>query len=568
MSNTTENTTGNTNESRPARSNTRSSERPFSARPPRSGGFRRGGEGGNFTRRPFTQRPPREPENFDNINDGITPQQVADCGFSKFKLPENLIKALVRVGFNEPTTIQHDVIEYVLDGNDLLASSKTGSGKTLAFCAPLIAKLMENKDARGLISTPTREIATQVSKVISDICKGLGIYYVLIIGGENMDKQIDTLARNPQIIIGTPGRINDHLQRGTLKLDKMAFAILDEADRMLDMGFDVQIEEMFKSLPSTCQKLMFSATIPQKIERLAMRYLKNAKFVTNVNHADMQKETANVPQKFIVASGLNDKYKVLKDTLQNTEGSAVIFVKTKSSVEGIVDRLKEDEFSVDYIHGDCRQQTRNRTIANFRVKKFRILVATDVVARGLDIPHIEHVINFDMPMSFDEYIHRIGRTNRQSGMDGSVVNFINASDAVVCMEIKKKLGVEFDFPFRGTSRPSTSRSFGGGNRSSSFGRGRSGGVDGAFGSGPRREGGYSGGRSNREDSGSSFGQNPLKNPQRDGFKSDDRSPRGERSSSSFGASKRSFDKPSSDRFGDKRPAKSFHSAFKANKDSN
>ena len=452
----------------------------YSSRPSRPGGFRSGGSGGfkgrkygsnnrNFdssqSREPRESREPRV-----NPNDEITAEQVEACGFNTFGLDTNLVKSLVRMGFNSPTTIQTDVMQDALNDRDILASSKTGSGKTLAFCVPLINKIIKNPQSKALIVTPTREIAAQVAKVVSDICKGLNIFYVLIIGGENMDNQFEKLSRNPSIIIGTPGRINDHLSRKSLKMEEVTTAVLDEADRMLDMGFDVQIEEMFISLPKNSQRLMFSATIPHKIEKLAGKYLKNAKFVTNVNHEDMQMETQNVPQEFVSVTGFNEKCKSLNEALQKRVGSVVIFVKTKKSVEDLVQNIKNDNHSVDFIHGDCRQYARNKVIANFRKKDFRILVATDVVARGLDIPHIEHVINFDMPTNFDEYIHRIGRTNRQSGMDGSILNFINGNDIPVCLEIKKRLKIEMQLPFASRGASSGGRRFGSG--SSSFGNRR------------------------------------------------------------------------------------------------
>ena len=401
--------------------------------------FKRSNQDGYKSR--FPRRTNEITEDYSTINDHITQEQVDACGFKQFNFPESLLKALVRLEFNNPTDIQKAVMEDALQGLDILASSKTGSGKTLGFCLPTICKIINDKTTKAIIVTPTREIATQISKVISGICKGLDIYYSLVIGGENMDKQFASLSKNPHILIGTPGRINDHIARGSINCKDISIVIMDEADRMLDMGFEPQIKNILQHVPKTSQNMMFSATIPPEIKRLSLSYLKDPKFITNVDYNDMQKDVKDIKQDFVNIYGFDAKYKALKEDLDKQDGSVIVFVSTKQTVDQMTQTLTEEGYSVDCIHGDCRQQVRSRVIMSFRNKKFKILIATDVVARGLDIPHIQRVINFDMPNNFDDYVHRMGRTNRQSGMSGTILNFISQKDSSVCAEIKKNFKI-------------------------------------------------------------------------------------------------------------------------------
>jgi ATP-dependent RNA helicase DeaD len=384
---------------------------------------------------------------------------MSNLTFSQMNLPKELLVTLEKQGFENPTKIQSEAIPKAIEGRDILASSKTGSGKTLAFCIPIIANI-HSTNGKGLIITPTREIAIQVSKVVHTLTYGLKMHYGLLIGGEPMSKQIMQLKRTPEIIIGTPGRIIDHIGRGTLKLSDITTVVLDEADRMLDMGFEEDIEDIFSKLKPECQKFMFSATFPKRIEKMCYKYLKDPAVITTIDHQNPYGELKKIKQHFHNVNGYENKYSKLHEHLQSSEGTVVVFVKTKSSVDELKDNLKNDGHYADGIHGDLSQHVRRKVIANFREEKYRILVATDVVARGLDVPHVEHVFNFDMPGNFEDYIHRIGRTNRESGKEGQIFNMFSGQDYKLAEDIKKHLGHNFELP--------AGRSSGGGSRNNRF----------------------------------------------------------------------------------------------------
>lgn len=344
--------------------------------------------------------------------------------FNELGLPEALTHTLQHMQFNKPTPIQAEAIPLALQGRDILGSAQTGTGKTGAFGIPLVARLLSNPNASALVMTPTRELATQV---ISQLGVMLGrkskIKSALLIGGEPMPKQLTQMRNRPRLIVGTPGRINDHLKRGSLKLHDTDFLVLDETDRMLDMGFTIQIETVLKYMAEKRQTLLFSATLPKNIVRIAETYLDNPVHVA-VNATSSPAE--NIKQDILKVNE-TEKYPNLLSQLDKREGSVIIFVKTKYGTEKMAKRLAKEGHSVDAVHGDLRQNKRDRVIAAFRNKKYRILVATDVAARGLDIPHIEHVINYDLPQCAEDYIHRIGRTAR-AGAEGAALNLVTPSD--------------------------------------------------------------------------------------------------------------------------------------------
>ncbi|MFZ4125259.1 MAG: DEAD/DEAH box helicase [Rickettsiales bacterium] len=355
--------------------------------------------------------------------------------FKAFDLPPALNEALEYLRFEKPTPIQAEAIPHVLAGRDILGSAQTGTGKTGAFGIPLIAKLLRNPHGSALIMTPTRELAVQVIDMI-DLMLGLdsGIKGALLIGGESMGKQFNQLRQNPRIIVGTPGRINDHLAKRTLKLDNTNYLVLDETDRMLDMGFSAQIDRIVAHLPRNRQTLLFSATLPDNIVKLSARYLKDPVRIsmgaTNVPIAKITQENITVTD--------DDKYSQLLVQLQNRTGTVIVFVKTKHGADRLAKKLRAMKHEAGAIHGDLRQNQRDIAINDFRNKKTRILVATDIAARGLDIPHIEHVINYDLPQAPEDYIHRIGRTAR-AGAEGAAVNLISPKDSVKWKAIQKLL---------------------------------------------------------------------------------------------------------------------------------
>ncbi len=343
--------------------------------------------------------------------------------FTGFGLPAKLLQALDRMKFTTPTPVQVEAIPLAMAGTDILASAQTGTGKTGAFGIPLIAKLMEDATAQALIMAPTRELAAQIMTAIQQMINVPNIKTALLIGGESMPRQFKQLDQHPRLIIGTPGRITDHLMRGSLKLAHAKFLVLDETDRMLDMGFGPQIDKIMEYMPAERQTMMFSATLPHNIVNMSRKYMKEAKRITvgstNTAHAKIKQE--------LLRMGEGEKYQTLLTQLGQREGSVIIFVKTKYGTEKLSDRLNKDAHKSDAIHGDLQQRRRDRVIQGFRDKRYRILVATDVAARGLDIPHIEHVINYDMPQAPEDYIHRIGRTAR-AGAEGSAINFLTPAD--------------------------------------------------------------------------------------------------------------------------------------------
>lgn len=342
--------------------------------------------------------------------------------FYTLGLPEALVKSLP---FKTPTPIQEQAIPLALKGHDILGSAQTGTGKTAAFGLPLITKLLENPEASALIITPTRELATQVLKALQEILgRDSPIRSCQLIGGDSMHKQLQRLKKNPRLIVGTPGRINDHLIRKTVSFRDTRFLVLDEADRMLDMGFSDQIATILNSMPRQRQTLFFSATFSKNVTKLAETYLNNPKHIAIGKPAEPAK---NIKQSILRIKD-SEKYPQLLDQLNTRKGSIIVFVKTKHGAEKMAKNLRKENHKSDTIHGNLRQSKRDRVIKAFRNQDYRILVATDVAARGLDIPHIEHVINYDLPQCPEDYIHRIGRTAR-AGAEGEALCFVTPSDS-------------------------------------------------------------------------------------------------------------------------------------------
>lgn len=379
--------------------------------------------------------------------------------FQSLELPAILAEALTYMNYSIPTPIQAQAIPLALEGRDILGSAQTGTGKTAAFGLPLLAHLLNNPNSAAIVLTPTRELAMQVSEVMRNLLgNDTTIRGALLIGGASMGDQLRTLKSRPRLIVGTPGRINDHLERGTLRLNNTDFLVLDETDRMLDMGFGIQIDAIIEHLPEKRQTLMFSATLPKGIVRLAQKYLQNPE---RVAVASDTLTADNIKQDFLRTSE-GDKYSTLVTELSNREGSILVFVKTKRGADQLAFKLNKDDYNSKAIHGDLKQNQRERVISDFRKEKCRILIATDVVARGLDIPHIKHVINYDMPQCPEDYIHRIGRTAR-AGAEGSALSLISPQDSGKMYAINRLLNP-------GKENSSEGRGGQGGKRNRSFGR--------------------------------------------------------------------------------------------------
>lgn len=358
--------------------------------------------------------------------------------FNEMGLPESLTHTLNHLKFDKPTQIQSIAIPIALEGKDILGSAQTGTGKTAAFAIPLIVNLYNKPTSKALVMAPTRELATQVMSQFSSLLgRKTKIKSALLIGGDSMFKQLNQLRNKPRLIIGTPGRINDHLKRKSLQLDNLDFLVLDETDRMLDMGFSIQINEILKFAPSIRQTLLFSATLPPNIIKLSAKYMTDP---VRVEVEKSDEKPLNIKQEVLYTKS-DKKYDHLKSEIDKRSGSIIVFAKTKLNTETLVKKLSKDGYDAYSINGDLRQNVRTRVINNFRKMKFRILVATDVASRGIDIPHIEHVINYNLPENPDDYIHRIGRTAR-AGAKGETIIFITPSEKFKWNKIKKLLNID------------------------------------------------------------------------------------------------------------------------------
>ena len=339
------------------------------------------------------------------------------------------------MGFVNPTPIQEQSIPVGLKGLDILGSAQTGTGKTAAFGIPIIENLNKERNGIAVVLAPTRELAKQIYDVIREL---LGYRNTLkvtaLIGGESITNQLRNLKRGPRIIIGTPGRINDHINRKSLYVKKTKILVLDETDRMLDMGFGIQIDEIVRNMTEKRQTLMFSATIPNDISKLADKYLIDPHRISAGSTNQIPK---NLKQEVLKIKS-NEKYAQLVEELKNRSGSVLVFIKTKYACDRMAKKLSFDGVKATGIHGDLKQNRRNRIISDFRDNKFSVLIGTDIVCRGLDVPQIEHVINFDLPQVAEDFIHRIGRTAR-AGMSGSVVSFITPNDHLKWRAIQKIL---------------------------------------------------------------------------------------------------------------------------------
>ncbi len=371
-----------------------------------------------------------------------------------------LVKSLAHMKYDTPTPIQAQGIPLALKGRDVMGSAQTGTGKTAAFAIPMIQKLLSSPNGNGIILTPTRELAKQIMEVVHQMLgHKSNINTAFLIGGEPMGKQFSQLKRNPRIVVGTPGRINDHLNRKSLNLNQTDFLVLDETDRMLDMGFSIQIDEIVKHLPKKRQTLMFSATLPQNIIKLSQNYLNNPE---RISVGSTVSPIKNIRQEVIRVNN-EEKYDVLVRELHARSGSVIIFVKTKFGTEKLAKRLNQEDLDAQAIHGDLRQRRRDRVIQDLRNKKFRILVATDVIARGLDIPHIEHVINYDLPQVPEDYIHRIGRTAR-AGASGDALCLISPQDGRKWYAIEMLMNPNKKPEFKTDRKPNKFKSRGGSGR--------------------------------------------------------------------------------------------------------
>ncbi len=355
--------------------------------------------------------------------------------FADLDLPAPVLKALIRLGYETPSPIQVECIPFLLDGQDIIGQAQTGTGKTAAFALPLLSKVdLSLKSPQILVLAPTRELAIQVAEAFQSYASEIKGFHVLpIYGGQSYDIQLRQLKRGVHVIVGTPGRVMDHLNRKTLKLDKLQALVLDEADEMLRMGFIDDVEWILEKTPQDRQIALFSATMPQAIQRVATKYLNNPKLVKIKGKT----QTAiTIKQSYVQVTGYN-KLDALTRILESNDYDAVlIFVRTKTATVDLAEKLEARGYASSALNGDIPQKMRERIIDRLKKNQIDIVIATDVAARGIDVPRISLVINFDIPQDSESYVHRIGRTGR-AGREGEAILFVTPKERHLLRSIEK-----------------------------------------------------------------------------------------------------------------------------------
>lgn len=339
--------------------------------------------------------------------------------FGGLGIAPNILDVILRLGFKTPTSIQHKAIPVAVEGKDIIGIAQTGTGKTLAFGIPLVQQILKQGQEKGLILLPTRELALQVNEAIQKIGRGFGIKTAVLIGGAPIRQQIRILRENPNVIIGTPGRIIDHLEQRTLSLHDISILVLDEADRMFDMGFAPQINKILQVVPKNRQTMLFSATMPDGIVKIASCHMK---LPVRVEIAKAGTTANNIEHELFVIRK-DQKALLLKKLLKDYKGSVLIFVRIKFSAKKICNDLRNIGVSAAEIHSNRSLGQRREALEGFKLGRYRVLVATDIASRGIDVKGIELVVNFDLPENPEDYVHRIGRTGR-AGMSGKAISFV------------------------------------------------------------------------------------------------------------------------------------------------
>ena len=377
-----------------------------------------------------------------DISSGNLPR---DHHFGAIPVSQPVFSALQDMEYTEPTPVQEQVVPVMLKRQDLVGQAQTGTGKTAAFGLPL-AELLDpgERHVQAIVLTPTRELAAQVSEELRRICGYRGLKVVTVYGGQSIRPQIDALQRGAHIVVGTPGRMLDHLSRGTLRLDRTRIAVLDEADEMLDIGFADDIERILRFTPASRQTALFSATIPARIRHMVYRHLKRPVWVRLGEEAEPVEQVRQIC--YEVDS--RDKNAGVEEFLQSSpstssdqagQGQTLIFRRTQIGVERLVGYLRQRGYAARGIHGGLSQAQRDDAMGAFRAGRLKLLVATNVAARGLDIPAISQVINFDIPQNVEEYVHRIGRTSRM-GRPGTAITFVGEWDLEAFDVIQQQVG--------------------------------------------------------------------------------------------------------------------------------
>jgi len=362
--------------------------------------------------------------------------------FEEFNISEEILKAINNLGYKNPSDVQAAAIPIALEGNDIIVKSQTGSGKTAAFAIPLCESAdIEETEPQALVLTPTRELALQVSQDITNIGRYKKIRAIAVFGKQPIEMQKKQLKQRVHVVVGTPGRTLDHIERGSIKLDKVKYLILDEADEMLSMGFIEQVEEVIKAVPKNRVTMLFSATIPESIEAICKKYMINPIKI----EINPEKLTVDKIDQVCYEVEEDKKFSVLKKILYiENPDSCIVFCRTKENVDSITVQMKNRYYSCIKIHGGMLQNDRLDAMERFKRGEFRFLVATDVAARGIDVENITHIINYDLPLEIGNYVHRIGRTGR-AGKKGKAITFnthyenkfLKAIEEYIDMEIPK-----------------------------------------------------------------------------------------------------------------------------------
>lgn len=358
--------------------------------------------------------------------------------FGSLPVSNPVAKALEQLGYASPTPIQEAVIPPIRAGQDVVGQSQTGTGKTAAFGIPLVETLDPGfREIQALVLVPTRELAIQVNGKLAHLGKFRGLNSVAVYGGQAISRQLEAFQRGNHIIVATPGRLIDHIERGTVRLKMLRYVVLDEADQMLDIGFAYDINRILRHTPSSRQTLLFSATMPGPIKRLANRYMKNPAWILVGGNAEPVAEVEQIY--FEVAE--RDRPAAMEELLMEPGRitQALVFRRTKRGVDRLVAYLLRRGYDIQAIHGDMTHGQRSAVMGRFRTKQLRVLVATNIAARGLDIPAVSHVINYDVPANVEEYVHRIGRTARM-GQAGIAITFVSEWDFEMLDTIQAHVG--------------------------------------------------------------------------------------------------------------------------------
>ncbi len=366
--------------------------------------------------------------------DRIAPAQYPP-DFEALGLSDRSLATVTALGFTVPTPIQRETIPVLLSGADVVGQAQTGTGKTLAFGLPLVERLdRDSAKVQGIVLVPTRELADQVFSVLDFLATAAGLQAIALMGGRRLDQDFAKLAAQPQIVVGTPGRVIDHLERRTLDLSGVRVAVLDEADRMLDIGFEPDIRRILGRSPRNRQTALYSATIPTTIKTLIWRYMRDPQHL----RTETERTIPLIRQRYYEVAE-RDKLDALMELFPKMRGRTLIFCNMKVTVDRLVRRLQSEGVPAEAIHGDMDQRKRDRVMRRFRAGELQILVATNVAARGLDIEDVMHVVNFDAPQTAEDYIHRVGRTGR-AGRDGSATIFVAEWDLETFESIRKAAG--------------------------------------------------------------------------------------------------------------------------------